>query len=147
MWRGGCPTKRQKQTVTAQSLISQTFFLLWLSSVYTLQQAQTSKASSRDVRADVTSQTLSTRDHQGKETQSESRDQCSGRTLLEALASRMFSWHLHTDPTSGVKSATKNMKDSPTAELHKPMMGGQRELSHTERLSWNFSSRMHTVCH
>lgn len=81
--------------------------------------------SGRDVRADGTSQTLSTRDHQGKETQSES------RTPLEALASRMFSWCLHTDPTSGVKSMTKNTKDSPTAELHKPMMGGQRELSQT----------------
>lgn len=106
MWRGGCPTERQKQTVTAESLISQTFFLLWLFSVYTQQQAQTSKASGRDVRADGTSQTLSTRDHQGKETQSES------RTPLEALASRMFSWCLHTDPTSGVKSMTKNTKDS-----------------------------------
>lgn len=147
MWRGGCPTERQKRTVTAESLISQTFFLLWLSSVYAQQQAQTSKASGRDVRADGTSQTLSTRDHQGKETQSESRDQCSGRTPFEALASRMFSWCLHTDPMSGVKSVTKNTKDSPTAELHKPMMGGQRELSQTEQLPWNFSSRMHTVCH
>lgn len=50
------------------------------------QQAQTSNASGRDVRADVTSQTLSTRDHQGMATQSESRAQCSGRTRLKHSA-------------------------------------------------------------